>query len=97
MDISNNAAPDLVYGRQRINSVDQPQGKRVRNTSGRQIADELALTDHAQLFANVKQAVQDSPEVREEKVAALREAVRKQAYEISYSEIARAILASEGR
>lgn len=77
--------------------MDQPQGKAPRGVRGRQPADEIALSEQAQLLTKLSKAVHDSPDVREEKVAALRDAVKKQQYEISYSEIAKAILASRGK
>lgn len=98
MEISNDVTrPISIRDQQAIGSVDQAKGRSARNVQGRQAGDEVALSDEAQLLTKLDQAVQDSPDVREEKVAALRDAVKKQQYQISYSDIAKAILASRGK
>ncbi len=98
MEISNDVTrPISIRDQQRISSVDQTKGKGARNVKGRQAGDEVALSDEAQLLTKLGQAVDDSPDVREEKVAALRDAVKKQQYQISYSEIAKAMLASRNK
>lgn len=98
MEISNDVTrPISIRDQQTIGSVDQTKGRSARSVQGRQAGDEVALSDEAQLLTKLDQAVQDSPDVREEKVAALRDAVKKQQYQISYSDIAKAILASRGK
>ncbi len=56
--------------------------------------DEVIISGRGQLLQRLSEAVQGSPDVRAEKVAALREAVRQGTYEISPIGIAKAILAS---
>jgi flagellar biosynthesis anti-sigma factor FlgM len=98
VDISNDMTKSgAIRDQQKITTLDQARGKSVRKSQGPQAEDKIALSDQAQLLSKLGRAVDDSPDVREEKVAAIREAVKQQKYEISYSEIAKAILASRGK
>ncbi len=84
----------IVRDSLRSQELDQVQ-RRARGTGSRQSgSDSAVISDEGQLLQKLSKAVQDSPDVREDKVAELRAAVAKGRYQVSYSEIAKAILAS---
>jgi len=99
MDISSSGAT-------RFNGIQDPHGaqrldparRRVRENGYRgQGADEAVISSHGQLLQKLGEAVDRSSDVREEKVAELRSAIQQGRYQLSYEEVAKAILASRVR
>lgn len=70
---------------------------RVQANDRQSRCDEVIISGRGQLLQRLREAVQQSPDVRAEKVAALREAIQQGTYDISPVEIAKAILASRTR
>lgn len=59
--------------------------------------DEVAISQEGRLLQRLKAAIDETPDVREEKVAALRDAIEQGRYHVSAAEIAKALLATRGR
>ncbi|MCL4370444.1 MAG: flagellar biosynthesis anti-sigma factor FlgM [Chloroflexi bacterium] len=96
MDISSSGATQssTVRDSHRTQELDQAQ-RRVREGARRQSgADEAVISDKGQLLKKLGEAVRDSSDVRDEKVAELRAAIEHGRYQLSYAEIAKALLAS---
>ncbi len=99
MDISSRIASQssTIRDSGRLQDVDQSQ-RRVRGDARWQPgADEAVISPKAQLLQKLGQAVRDSSDVREEKVAELRNSIDQGRYPLSDVEIAKAILASRAK
>ncbi len=95
MDVSSSSPTQSGAIRdQRIQPVDQTQRKAHKGVSVRRAPDEAIISEQAQLLLKLSEAVQNSKDVRDEKVNALRDQVENGRYPTSASEIARAIVAS---
>ncbi len=94
MDISSSAMqPGRIREPHKAESADSPQ-QRVRWSGGRsRAADQATISERAQLLRRLREEMDASPDVREEKVAALQEAIEQGRYRPSAVEIAKAILA----
>ncbi len=71
----------------------KPQSKKTANQGGEQ-KDKLAVSDEALQVQKGRQAYEQLPDVREAKVAELREEVKSGSYDVSGEEIAGAMLDS---
>ncbi|MGE5620304.1 MAG: flagellar biosynthesis anti-sigma factor FlgM [Sphingomonadaceae bacterium] len=97
MDISgsNATSSGVIRDSQKLYDLVQ---RRVRGDSHRRSgSDEAVISDRGQLLQRLGEAVRDSTDVREEKVARLRAAIEQGRYHPSFEEIAKAILASRTR
>lgn len=99
MDISssNPTQNGAIRDMPKVHELDQAQ-RRVREGGYRRgAADEAIISDRAQLLKKLGEAVRDSSEVREDRVAELRTAIEQGRYQVSEMEIAKAILASRAK
>lgn len=86
MKISSDQVGRILGAELRANKVERPAGP----TPGR--ADLVSLSRRAEDFRIARQALENSPEVREEKVAALRLQVERGEYRVESEELAAALL-----
>ncbi len=96
MDISSSSATQSGNIRdshkvQDLNQLQRNAGGSARRPSG---ADEAVISDRGQLLQRLGDAVRDSTDIREDKVAELQAAIQQGRYQLSDMEIAKAILAS---
>lgn len=98
MDISssNRMEPGLVRDLHQLQDVEQERRKTQASSRPETARDGAIISDRGQLLRRLDQAVRDAPDVREDKVAALREAIQQGRYPVSAPEIAQALLASRG-
>lgn len=94
MDVSNNipSQPSGIGDQQRVHSVEQWQRVARQSPRRRQAEDAISLSAESQLLRRLEEAVRRAPEVREDRVAALRTAIEQGTYQPSPMEIARAML-----
>ena len=71
-------------------------GKRVTGqgavSSGGTVSDAVTLSSEAKQLSVVRQAVNDSPEVRQEKIDAIKQAIEYGTYQVSARELARTLI-----
>lgn len=95
MDVSNNipSQPSCIGDRQRVHSVEQWQRAARQSPRPHRAKDAVSLSAEGRLLRRLEDAVRRAPDVREERVAALRTAIEQGTYQPSPVEIARAMLA----
>ncbi len=99
MDISSTGPiqpgrPGSVGNQRRVDQAESFR-KRLQESESRSASeDRVSLSERAQLFKKLAEAIHRSPEVRRERVEELREAIERGRYQVSDSEIAAAILRS---
>jgi len=93
MNVFNNGIQaDGIRDARHVQSADSARRKPRSSEPHRQTADDATISEEALMLQKARQAVSDCPDVRGEKVAALRIAVEKGIYRPSPVEIARAML-----
>jgi flagellar biosynthesis anti-sigma factor FlgM len=96
MDISSSGMqPGGVREPNRVGPAESSKPRERRASPQPLRPDEVAISEQAQLLQKLRDAVAESPEDREQKVSALRDAVQQGTYRPSALEIAKAILAYE--
>lgn len=96
MEISSSRATESGSTRdaQKLQELEQ-EHRRPRGGAPRPLeADAAVISNRGQLLQHLAEAVRQAPDVRDDRVDALREAVEQGRYRISEREIAEAILAS---
>ncbi len=94
MDISSRSRvePGQVRDLSQTQAVDQER-RRARSANRYEGgSDEAVISDPGQLISKLSEAVRQAPDVREEKVAALKELIQSGGYNPSPADIAKAIL-----
>lgn len=99
MDISSTGSiqPGSVGDQHRIDQVEPTRKKIKGDVYVQSRGDSVSLSERAQLFARLAEAIHRTPDVRQDRVDALRTAVERGSYEVSDSEIAAAILKVGGK
>ena len=99
MEISNSGPTqrDAIRNQHRVESTDQVHQKARGGVRSQQAQDGAAISAQARLLQRLRASIEDTPDVREERVEALRAAVQEGRYPLSDAEIARAILASRAK
>ncbi|MGI5837213.1 MAG: flagellar biosynthesis anti-sigma factor FlgM [Chloroflexota bacterium] len=96
MDISgsNRTESGLIRDLRLVKEAGQSRPKAQADYRDEMGSDKAIISNQGQLLQRLSEAVRESPDVRSEKVAMLREAIQSGQYEVSAEEIAKAILAS---
>lgn len=96
MDVSssNRTESGLIRDLHLVQEAGQDRRKAKASVQREISPDEAIISNQGQFLQRLDEAVREAPDVRAEKVAALREAIQNGQYEISSEEIARALLAS---
>ncbi len=96
MDISSSSGATQSGALHDLQRTQGGHGERkVKDRARRPVgADQAVISDRGQLLAKLGEAIRDSSDVREDKVAEIKAAVEQGRYQVSSMEIAKAILAS---
>ncbi|NLW35653.1 flagellar biosynthesis anti-sigma factor FlgM [Syntrophorhabdus aromaticivorans] len=94
MKVMNDSKPTLIENLVKSNNVKASQGADVQGKKSGDMADKVELTGRKDEIDRVREKVNATPVVREEKVASLRQAVQTETYNIRGELVAKSLLKS---
>ncbi|OPX98279.1 MAG: Anti-sigma-28 factor, FlgM [Syntrophorhabdus sp. PtaU1.Bin002] len=94
MKIMNDTKPTLIENLIKSNNIKTSQGTDVQGTKSGDMADKVELTGRKDEINSIKERINSTPIVREEKVENLRQAVQTGTYNIKGELVAKSLLKS---